>query len=136
MHVVRYRGDVGIGVGVSVASASEIVGALPFRTFGELLHLELDELKSVVSGAVPVSKPARPLAPVDSRMEVWASGVSSTRCDCGSAHRHSATGQASPRPAPSPTTRSDGGGEVGLPTGVMEVQAWCPTVGRHARLCV
>lgn len=79
MHIVRYRGDVGVGVGISEGPANEIVGALPFSTFGELLHLELDELQSVVSGAVPVSKPARPLPPVDSRMEVWASGVTYRR---------------------------------------------------------
>ncbi len=33
MHVARYRGDAGVSVGISVASASQIIGALPFSTF-------------------------------------------------------------------------------------------------------
>lgn len=77
MHFVRYRGNRGVGVGVG--SANDIVGALPFSTFGELLRLELDELKAAVSGAAPVSQQVRPLPPVDSRMEVWASGVTYRR---------------------------------------------------------
>ena len=77
MHLVRYRGRQGVGVGVG--SAIGVVRALPFSAFGELLHLELDELKAAVAGAAPSSQQVRPLPPVDSRMEVWASGVTYRR---------------------------------------------------------
>src|ERR1700730_16556979 len=78
MHLVRYRDDSGVRVGLRHDDGS--ISRLPFGSVAELLRLRLDDLRAATEAPGPATRAdVCVLPPVDGRMEVWASGVTYRR---------------------------------------------------------
>jgi 2-dehydro-3-deoxy-D-arabinonate dehydratase len=79
MYLVRYLPEGEISPRVGLIDAAGQLLDLPFSSLSEALRLPARELQAVLDAGGPPATAAGLLAPVDGRMEVWASGVTYRR---------------------------------------------------------